>query len=111
MLEGGPLMLVVFLLLGLGIAVYVISRNVKTNKEAISLMKKEKTETAQAVAAKPAVVSEANSEEEIAAFMALHLYLSQTVHDKESNVITIERIQRRYSPWSSKIYNMNNVLR
>lgn len=50
------------------------------------------------------------SEEEVAAFMALHLYLSQNRHDNESNVLTIERIQRRYSPWSSKIYSVYNTI-
>lgn len=39
--------------------------------------------------------------------MAIHLYLSE-MHDDESNVITISRIQRRYSPWSSKIYSIYN---
>lgn len=42
--------------------------------------------------------------------MALHLYFSD-VHDIESNVITIKRIERRYSPWSSKIYGINNLVR
>lgn len=37
--------------------------------------------------------------------MALHLYLSES-HDEESGVLTIHKIQRRYSPWSSKIYNI-----
>jgi glutaconyl-CoA/methylmalonyl-CoA decarboxylase subunit delta len=37
--------------------------------------------------------------------MALYLYLND-VHDKESNVITIKRVTKTYSPWSSKIYNM-----
>jgi Na+-transporting methylmalonyl-CoA/oxaloacetate decarboxylase gamma subunit len=40
--------------------------------------------------------------------MALHLYLND-MHDEETNVITISRIQRRYSPWSSKIYNIYNT--
>lgn len=39
--------------------------------------------------------------------MALHLYYND-LHDDESNVITINRITRRYSPWSSKIYNVYN---
>jgi Na+-transporting methylmalonyl-CoA/oxaloacetate decarboxylase gamma subunit len=39
--------------------------------------------------------------------MALHLYLND-MHDDEPNVITISRIQRRYSPWSSKIYSIYN---
>ena len=40
---------------------------------------------------------------------ALGLYFTE-LHDEESKVITIKRVKRRYSPWSSKIYNMNNVL-
>jgi hypothetical protein len=39
--------------------------------------------------------------------MALHLYFNE-MHDDEPNVITIDRIQKRYSPWSSKIYNIYN---
>jgi hypothetical protein len=49
--------------------------------------------------------------EEIAAIaMALYLYLDN-VHDEESNVLTIKRIERRYSPWNSKIYGLNNLHR
>lgn len=47
---------------------------------------------------------------EIAAIsMALHLFMSD-MHDEESNVITIKRIERRYSPWNSKIYGLNNTI-
>ena len=46
----------------------------------------------------------------VAIAMALHLFYDE-VHDDESNVITIKRIERRYSPWSSKIYGINNNLR
>jgi Na+-transporting methylmalonyl-CoA/oxaloacetate decarboxylase gamma subunit len=28
-------------------------------------------------------------------------------HDVESNIITIEKGEKRYSPWSSKIYGLN----
>ncbi|WP_016776919.1 OadG family protein [Anaerophaga thermohalophila] len=41
--------------------------------------------------------------------LALSLYFSE-MHDDESKIITIKRVERRYSPWSSKIYNINNVL-
>lgn len=111
MLSGGPLMLAVLVLLGLVIAVYVVSRNVKANKLAITELKGNKADAVQAKAGEAKIVSEPNSEEEVAAFMALHLYMSQGRHDRESNVLTIERIQRRYSPWSSKIYSMNNILK
>ena len=42
--------------------------------------------------------------------MALHLYLND-FHEEESNVITIKRIERRYSPWSSKIYGINTFIK
>ncbi|MCW3805394.1 OadG family transporter subunit [Plebeiibacterium marinum] len=38
---------------------------------------------------------------------ALHLYFSE-MHDEESAVITIKEVRRRYSPWNSKLYGMNN---
>jgi glutaconyl-CoA/methylmalonyl-CoA decarboxylase subunit delta len=40
--------------------------------------------------------------------LALHLYMSE-LHDMESNVMTIEKVSRRYSPWSSKIYGLRNL--
>jgi galactitol-specific phosphotransferase system IIC component len=39
--------------------------------------------------------------------MALYLYFNE-LHDEESNAITINRVSRTYSPWSSKLYNMQN---
>ena len=69
MLSGGPLMLAVLVVLGLVIAVYVISRNVKMNKLAISELKSSKSETIPVNAVKENIVSEPNSEEEVAAFL------------------------------------------
>jgi glutaconyl-CoA/methylmalonyl-CoA decarboxylase subunit delta len=37
--------------------------------------------------------------------MALHLFFDE-MHDEESNVITIKRVRKTYSPWSSKIYGL-----
>lgn len=39
---------------------------------------------------------------------ALHLYLNES-GEQESGVITIKKVERRYSPWSSKIYSLNNL--
>lgn len=39
--------------------------------------------------------------------MALHLYLDE-IHDTESGVLTIKKISKNYSPWSSKIYAVRN---
>ena len=48
------------------------------------------------------------SGEEIAAIsMALHLHFS-ALHDLESGVLTIKKVSRAYSPWSSKIYSVRN---
>ena len=38
---------------------------------------------------------------------ALHLFLSE-MHDDEQMVMTIKKVSKRYSPWSSKIYGLNN---
>ncbi len=60
---------------------------------------------------KKAVAKDRIPEGDLAAISAaLHLYFNQ-VHDVESNVITIKRIERRYSPWSSKIFGLNNLHR
>ncbi len=40
--------------------------------------------------------------------MALFLYFNE-IHEDESNIITIKEVKRRYSPWSSKLYGMNNM--
>ncbi|HLP06364.1 MAG TPA: OadG family protein [Paludibacter sp.] len=42
--------------------------------------------------------------------MALYLYYSDE-HDEESAIITIKKVERRYSPWSSKIYGLNNLIK
>ncbi len=42
--------------------------------------------------------------------MALFLHFNEN-HDEESNVITIRKISKSYSPWSSKLYGMRNVPR
>ncbi len=37
--------------------------------------------------------------------MALHLHFAEA-HDKESYELTINKVSRTYSPWSSKIYGL-----
>lgn len=49
-----------------------------------------------------------DSGEEIAAIvMALHEHLDK--HDRESTVLTLNKVRKAYSPWNSKIYNMREV--
>ncbi len=38
--------------------------------------------------------------------LAIHLYFSE-LHDEESNIVTIKKVRKAYSPWSSKIYSVN----
>lgn len=40
--------------------------------------------------------------------LALHLYMSD-LHDTESKVMTIAKVSKAYSPWSSKIYGLRNL--
>ena len=48
------------------------------------------------------------SGEEIAAIsMALNLFFSE-LHDEESGILTIKKVSKAYSPWSSKIYAVRN---
>ncbi len=42
--------------------------------------------------------------------MALYLHLNE-LHDEESDVITIKRVSKQYTPWSSKIYSTNTFFR
>ncbi|MDP2335195.1 MAG: OadG family transporter subunit [Bacteroidota bacterium] len=42
--------------------------------------------------------------------MALYLYQNET-HDYENTVLTIQKVSRNYSPWSSKIYTLRKTSR
>lgn len=54
--------------------------------------------------------TEQDSGEEIAAvIMALHEHLN--AHDKENTILTINKVRKSYSPWSSKIYSLREVPR
>ncbi len=43
---------------------------------------------------------------EVAAAIAMAIYLCRDLHDAESDIITIKKVSKTYSPWSSKIYGM-----
>jgi sodium pump decarboxylase gamma subunit len=53
-------------------------------------------------------ITDHDSGEEIAAVvMALHEHLN--AHDDESTILTIRKMKRAYSPWSSKIYSLRQL--
>ena len=53
---------------------------------------------------------EISGEVNAAIAMSLHLYVSE-LHDHEDTVLTIKKVARTYSPWSSKIYGLRNLNR
>ncbi len=64
-----------------------------------ALLKKGKIEEAAKISA------DAPGDVYAAIAMAIHMYQSQ-LHDEENTVITMEKVTRNYSPWSSKIYGL-----
>ncbi len=52
--------------------------------------------------------SAANDNEVYAAIAAaIHLY-NDELHDEETTVITIQKVEREWTPWNAKYYNMNH---
>lgn len=43
---------------------------------------------------------------EVTAAIAMAIYLYRDLHDTESDILTIKKISKDYSPWNSKIYGM-----
>ena len=46
-------------------------------------------------------------QENAAIATAIYLYFGQ-LHDEESTKMTIKKVKKDYSPWSSRIYNMHS---
>ena len=54
-------------------------------------------------------IDDLNIEGNVNAAIAMALYLHfEQIHDDESNIITIKKVTKNYSPWSSKIYGVMN---
>jgi glutaconyl-CoA/methylmalonyl-CoA decarboxylase subunit delta len=49
-------------------------------------------------------------EENAAIAAALYLFFSE-LHDEEKYVMTIRKVSKTYSPWSSKIYGIMNAMK
>ena len=56
----------------------------------------------------PAAKVHMSDEVVVAITTAIKLYKS-AIHDSESEMLTINRIARTYSPWSSKIYGLTSM--
>ncbi|MDX9747102.1 MAG: OadG family protein [Paludibacter sp.] len=109
LVESGFGILVVFVALALLVLAFYAFGKISRYQ-----FKKNKTKANQAKNIQPATTDEQDDEipalEVAAIATALTLFFSD-VHDEESNVITIKRIERRYSPWNSKIYGITNLHR
>jgi hypothetical protein len=94
----GAAILIVILTLLLLYLIFQLSGYLTTIKE----RKAEKLKTASS----PGEIKDRLSGEVNAAIvMALYLY-SNELHDQEDPVITMTKVSRTYSPWSSKIYGI-----
>jgi len=48
---------------------------------------------------------------QVVAAIAMTIYLTRELHDEESNMLTIKKASKTYSPWSSKIYGLQDYKR
>lgn len=70
--------------------------------------KKLEVKTEPALTVKAAKGEVFSGEDMAAIALALYLYQSE-LHDKESVVLTINRVAKTYSPWSSKLYGLTRT--
>ena len=100
-------MAIVFLaLLVLSLCFYAISKI----GEKISKTNKIKSQGVDPKTVARADAPASDSGEEIAAIvMALHEHLN--AHDQENTILTINKVKKAYSPWSSKIYGLREIPR
>ncbi|TVQ15729.1 MAG: hypothetical protein EA361_05195 [Bacteroidetes bacterium] len=70
--------------------------------------KRKASEHPDAALAAPQKVEDLSGEVNAAIAAAIYLYRSE-MHDYENTVLTISKVSRTYSPWSSKIYGLRNL--
>lgn len=102
-------MSVVFAALAL---LFIFFKLIGRNAISMSNKRAKKAEEKQAKYNKPSIAASASTRESgevcAAITMAIHLYLEEE-HDIEATILTIQRVKRTYSPWSSKIYALREV--
>ena len=100
-------MTVVFIVLTI---IYLIFKNISKFYMAQSARRSAKAERKATKEAIPTDLKGINAETSAAIAMAIHLYYNQQ-HDMESMKLTIQKVSRMYSPWSSKIYSLRQLPR
>ncbi|TRX59416.1 hypothetical protein FNH22_09630 [Fulvivirga sp. M361] len=82
----------------------------------IAVLSKMRTKTKETLAnngnwqKKQSEVTDISGEVNAAISAAIHHYLNE-IHDDEDMVLTLQKMSRTYSPWSSKIYSVINFRR
>lgn len=76
-------------------------------KELISRNRRKKTGGEEIV---EKVEQNTSGDENAAICTALYLYFTE-LHDEEKYVMTVKKVSKTYSPWSSKIYGVQNSLK
>ncbi len=95
---------VLLALISLAIIISIFSKIV------VSMSQHTAEEAAPEQAESPSVDAGANGEIIAAIALAMKLY-QEDLHDKESEIITINTVARAYSPWNSKIHGLTDVPR
>lgn len=67
-----------------------------------------RTDSSEKVNIKPR--EEISGEVSAAIALAVHLYMEEQ-HDVENTILTIQKVNKSYSPWSSKIYGLRKIPR
>lgn len=104
----GMALIAMSVVFGALLLLYVVFKNTKKiySINFKTLFAKKTEEPAPVKATKEEISGEVNA----AIAMGLHLYVSE-LHDYENSVLTIKKVARSYSPWSSKIYGLRNLRR
>lgn len=71
--------------------------------------KSNKAKTAAAAGTEHHAESQEQDSGEVIAAIAMALHEHLDAHDRESTVLTINKVRRAYSPWSSKIYGLREL--
>ncbi len=96
---------VFFALFIISIFLMGVARGLKKIQQARAV-KKVPSEEKQEVKTK--IKSEEETAGEVMAAISAAIYMyNDELHDEENAILTINKVNRRYSPWSSKIHNMN----
>jgi hypothetical protein len=72
------------------------------------LNRSRKKKNSEAIKEKPE--QKITGDENAAICTALYLYFTE-LHDEEKYVMTVKKVSKTYSPWSSKIYGIFNTLK